>query len=57
MAKQTHCYICKMGWFEPEEPIPILYNREGIYLCKPCLDITNSRASKMEIKKTDEKAT
>ena len=57
MAKQTHCYICKMGWFEPEEPIPILYNREGIYLCKPCLDITNSRASKMELKKTDEKAT
>jgi len=47
MNEQTCCYICKLG-FLPEEPTPSLYNREGIYLCKHCLDVTNSRATKME---------
>jgi len=54
--KQTCCYICKMGWL-PEEPTPPLFNREGIYLCKHCLDVTNSRAAKMERHKIYEKAT
>ncbi|SVA73234.1 uncharacterized protein METZ01_LOCUS126088 [marine metagenome] len=44
-----HCYICKLGWLS-EETTPILYNRKGIYLCKLCLDVINSRESK-QIKK------
>ena len=56
MMKQTCCYICKLG-FTPEEPTPPLYNREGIYLCKPCLDVTNSRAAKMERHSIYEEAT
>ena len=54
--KQTCCYICKLG-FTPDEPTPPLYNREGIYLCKHCLDVTNSRAAKMERHSIYEEAT
>ena len=51
-----NCYICKIGLL-PEEPTPPLYNREGINLCKHCLDVTNSRAAKMEKHNIYEKAT
>ena len=41
------CYICKLGWLD-DESTPVLHNREGIWLCKLCLDVIDSRAKKSQ---------
>ena len=40
-----HCYVCKIGWMD-DEPKPVLYNRQELWLCKTCFDLMNSRARK-----------
>jgi len=43
---ENHCYICKMGWMDGERT-PILYDRKGLWLCKGCKKLMDSREDKI----------
>jgi len=45
MIDRDHCYVCKMGWMEGERT-PVLYNRKGLYMCKGCKELMDSREEK-----------
>ena len=45
MTDRDHCYVCKMVWMEGER-IPVLYNRKGLYMCKGCKELMDSREEK-----------
>ena len=44
---RDHCYVCKLGWMENEQT-PVLYDRKGLWLCKVCKDLMDSREQKTQ---------